>query len=142
MLFYDILRCQKDADRMGMGNSVDPDQASTLFAQNCLSGNLGSLRQIEISLALCACDMINTTNHHTGNYYSNDPKSSDRWVRANNAYPDRSNLIRVYTVCYSVCIFKTYYSMVKPQCSNFRISTAIFSGVRIFRIFMVIHSSR
>ena len=32
----------KDAD--GMANSVDPDQTgSTLFAQTCLSENLGSL---------------------------------------------------------------------------------------------------
>ena len=50
----------------------------------------------------------------------------------------RSSLIRVYTVCHSVCIFWMHYSMIKPQCSNFRVITANFSGVRIFRIFRVI----
>ena len=30
------------------------------------------------------------------------------------------------TVCHSVCIVWTYYSMVEPHCSNFRIITAIF----------------
>ena len=36
-------------------------------------------------------------------------------------------------------IFGTHYSMVKPHCSNFRVITANFLGVRIFRIFMVLH---
>ena len=42
----------KDADRMA--NSVDPDQTaplgSTLFAQTCLSENLGSLRYLVYDL--------------------------------------------------------------------------------------------
>ena len=47
MWFYHREMCPKDAD--GMTNSVDPDQTaplseSTLFAQTCLSENLGSLR--------------------------------------------------------------------------------------------------
>ena len=47
-------------------------------------------------------------------YYRNDPKFSDRQVWANSADPDqtaplsdyskRSSLIRVSTVCYSICI--------------------------------------
>ena len=44
---------------------------------------------------------------------------------------------RVCTGCYSVYIFWTHFSMVKPCCSNFRMITANFSGVRIFRRFMV-----
>ena len=32
----------------------------------------------------------------------------------------RPSLIRIYTVCHSVCIFWTYYSMVKAHCSNLR----------------------
>ena len=36
------------------------------------------------------------------------------------------SLIRVYTVCHSVCIFWTQYCMIKPHCSKFRIITAIF----------------
>ena len=47
------------------------------------------------------------------------------------------SLIRVYTVCNSVCIFWTHYSMVKPPCSNFRLITANFLFVQIFRIFTV-----
>ena len=33
-------------------------------------------------------------------------------------------LIRVYTVCNSLCIVWTHYSMVKPPCSNVRVITA------------------
>ena len=44
---------------------------------------------------------------------------------------------QVYTVCHSVHIFWTHYSMVNPLCSNFRVITANFSGVRIFRVFTV-----
>ena len=50
----------------------------------------------------------------------------------------RSSLIRVYTVCHCVCIFWTHYSIVKPCCSNFRMITANFSGVQIFRSFTVV----
>ena len=37
----------------------------------------------------------------------------------------RSSLIRVYTVCHSIYIFWTNYSLVKWCCSNFRRITAI-----------------
>ena len=55
-------------------------------------------------------------NFCTGNY-RNDPN-----------FLDRSSLIRVYTVCHSVCIFWTHYSMTEPHFSIFRInnSRAIF----------------
>ena len=43
------------------------------------------------------------------------------------------------TVCHSVCIVWAHYSVVKRYCSNFRIITAIFSCVRIFTKFMVVH---
>ena len=46
-------------------------------------------------------------------------------------------LIRVYTVCHSVCIVWTHYSMVEPHSSNFRLITTNFLGVRIFRNFTV-----
>ena len=59
---------------------------------------------------------------------------SDRQARANSVDPDqtapRGGLIRVCTVCHSLCIFWMYYSMVKPPCSNFRVITANFSGVQ------------
>ena len=46
-------------------------------------------------------------------------------------------VIRVYTVCNSLSIFWMHYSTVKLPCSNFRVITANFLGVRIFRIFTV-----
>ena len=72
-------------------------------------------------------------------YYRNDPKFSDRQAWANSADPDQTapSLIRVYTVCHSVCIVWTHYCMVKPHSSNFRVITTICLGVRIFRKFTV-----
>ena len=72
--------------------------------------------------------------------YRNDPKFSDRYAWANSVDPDqtaRSSLILVYTVCHSVCIIWTHYSMVEPHSSNFRVITTNFLGVRIFRKFTV-----
>ena len=37
-----------------------------------------------------------------------------------------SSLIRVYTVCNSLCIFWLHYSKEKPSCSTFRVITANF----------------
>ena len=55
------------------------------------------------------------------------PKFSDRYAWVNSADPDqRSSLIRVYTVCHSVCIVWTHYSMVEPHSSNFRVITTNF----------------
>ena len=69
--------------------------------------------------------------------YHNYPKFADRQVWENSVDPDRSNLIRVYTVCHYVRIFWVHDSMVKVHCYNFRIITAIYSGVQIFRSFTV-----
>ena len=53
--------CPKDVD--GMANSVDPDQTapgSTLFAQTCLSENLGSLRYlIKVMMMMVMMMMMN-----------------------------------------------------------------------------------
>ena len=47
---------------------------------------------------------------------SNDPKFFRQQGWANSIDPDQtSSLIRVYTVCHSVCIFSMHYSMVKPS---------------------------
>ena len=48
-----------------------------------------------------------------------------------------SSLIRVYTVCHSVCIIWTHYSMVEPHSSNFRVIATNVLGVQIFRKFRV-----
>ena len=44
-------------------------------------------------------------------------------------------LISAYTVCHSVCIVWTHYSMVEPHSSNFGVITTNILGVRIFRKF-------
>ena len=46
--------------------------------------------------------------------------------------------MRVYTVCHSVCVVWTHYSMVEPHSSNFRVIITNVLGVRIFRKFTVI----
>ena len=70
--------------------------------------------------------------------YRNDPKFLDRYAWANSADPDQTApLIRVYTVCHSVCIVWTHYSMVKPHSSSFRVITTNFVGVRKLRIITV-----
>ena len=48
--------------------------------------------------------------------YHNFPKFSDRQVWAKGVDPDESSLIRVYTVCHSICTFWTHYSIVEPPC--------------------------
>ena len=73
--------------------------------------------------------------------YRNDPKVSDRYAWANSVDPDqRSSLIRVYTVCHSVCTVWIHYFMVEPHSSNFRAITTNILGVRIFREFTVFAS--
>ena len=61
---------------------------------------------------------------------------------ANSADPDQTAPIRVYnTVCHSVCIIWTHYSMAEPHSSNFRVITTNFWGVQIFRKFTVEEAS-
>ena len=47
-------------------------------------------------------------------------------------------MIRVYSVCHSVCIFWMHHSKVKPPYSKFRVITGKFSGVPILRNFTVL----
>ena len=63
------------------------------------------------------------------------PKDADGMT--NSVDPDQTAPVWSYTVCNAVCILWMQYSMVKPPCSNFRVITANFSGVWIFRIFTV-----
>ena len=48
---------------------------------------------------------------------------------------EEQSRIRAYTVCHSVSIIWMHYSTVKPRCSNFRVVTANFCGIQIFRMF-------
>ena len=56
----------------------------------------------------------------------------NRQVLANRVYQIR--LIRVYTVCYSICIFWTSCPVVKQYCSNFRIIRALSSKFSTYRL--------
>ena len=58
---------------------------------------------------------------------------------ANSIDPD---LIRVYTVCHSICTCQTHYSIAEPPYSNFRMITTNFLGVRNFRTFTVVTFKR
>ena len=51
---------------------------------------------------------------------------------------ERSSLIRVYTVCHSLCIFWMHYTKEKLSFSTFRVITTNFLSVRIFRKFTVV----
>ena len=48
-----------------------------------------------------------------------------------------SSLIRVYTVCHSVCTVWAHYSTEEPHSSNFRVITTSLLGVQICRKFTV-----
>ena len=69
--------------------------------------------------------------------YRNALKFSDRYAWANSADPDQTALIRVYTVCHSVCIVWAHYSMVEPQ-FYFKVFTTNVLGAHIFRKFTVL----
>ena len=62
--------------------------------------------------------------------YHKNPKISDGQIWATSADPDqtapRSSLIRVYTVCNSLCIFWMHNSKEMPSYSTFRVITANF----------------
>ena len=61
----------------------------------------------------------------TKGYTSHVPKFSNRQAWANSVDPDQTAPDQgLYTVCNSVCIFWSHYSIVEPQCSNFKIITA------------------
>ena len=116
---------------------------------------LPTLRYVNIVLAVIFIDgAVSVVLWLTGMYketrytgrksriiYHNFPKFSDRQVWANSADPDQtapSSLISVYTVCHSVCIVWTQYSMVEQHSSNLRVIITNILGVRIFRKFMVV----
>ena len=68
--------------------------------------------------------------------YGNDPKFSNN-LSGQTLQSQISCLIKVFTVCYSICIFLKKYAMVWPLCLNFRRITAKFSGIQKLRNFTV-----
>ena len=96
------------------------------------------------SLLFAYC--INRFSHEVAHIYPEhlyhkDPKFSDRQFclgkpsRPRSVCAWRISLISVCIVCHSASIFWTRFCAVKPYCSNFRISTALFFRRRIFFIF-------
>ena len=80
-------------------------------------------------------NILDKSGKQEKNKYHNDPKFLDRQVSANSADPDQTApLNRVYTVCHTVCIFLSHYSLVEPHCSN---NYSNFLGVSIFMSFTV-----
>ena len=85
-----------------------------------------------------------TTSHRCSHMDSNPSCScstvmivSFRTDRPGQTVQTQIRLLRVYTVCHSICIVWTHYSMVQPHSSDFRVITKTFLGVRIFRKFTV-----
>ena len=71
--------------------------------------------------------------------YLNVPRFPDGLVVGTQCRPRsdclwRSSLIRVYTVCHSICTFWTHYGIVQPPWPNFRVITANVSDVQNVRI--------
>ena len=110
---------------------------------SCISKNV----QLNTRQSLCNATQCNTVLYTLWSclgsliaviQYRNDPKFSNSYAWANSADPDqRSSLIRVYTVCHSVCIVWTHDSMVEPHSSNFRVIITNFLGIWIFKKFTV-----
>ena len=65
---------------------------------------------------------------------------SFRTHRSGQTVQTQSSLIRIFTVCFSICIILMKYSKLLPLCLNFRWITGKFSHVRKFRNFMVLWS--
>ena len=105
MLFYYRVMHSKDADKMAIQEQFD----------------LG-LHSLPRPLQLNTVMILSFGTDRSGQTVQNRSDCSKR-----------SSLIRVYTVCHSVCFVWTHYSMVEPHSSNFRVITTNFLGVRIFR---------
>ena len=75
--------------------------------------------------------------------FHNDPKFSDRLAWANSADPDQTaprGAVWSVSTLFAVpsASFRSITLMVKPSCWNFRVITAKFSNVRIYRSFTVL----
>ena len=66
-------------------------------------------------------------------YYKDTNLSIRTDMSGQTVQTQRSSLIRVFTVCYSICIILTKYPKVWPLCLNFSKITAKIFGVQKFR---------
>ena len=126
-------------------NSADPHQTATVSKQCRPTSNCYCEQTVQTHIKLLL--WANSADPHqtatvskqcrpTSNCYCEQTVQTQikLLLWANSTDPDQTA-----TVCHSIMIYIVWmhYTMVKPPCSNFRVITANFSGVWIFRIFMV-----
>ena len=122
MWLYHRVMSQNHADRIA--NSVDPEDLGLHRLPRHILGTLQYLifpKQYSLSshLTLNGKDVESTVK--IPSFRTDRPgQTVQTLIRL------RSSLIRVYTVCNSLCIFWTHYSKVKPPRSTFRVTTANF----------------
>ena len=95
---------------------------------SCHTNRIYTVTQIlvsEIILSLSSCSR-HKENHIVHLARSTVMFLSFRTDRSGQTVQTRSSLIRVYTVCNSLCIFWMHYSKEKPLCLTFRVITANF----------------
>ena len=117
--------------------SVPPSSHSTVHILNRISCKLGQL-----SRALGWYSSLNHISCKLGQL-----SRALGWYSSLNHMPwhtvqtQMSSLIRVYTVCHSVCTVWAHYSTEEPHSSNFRVITTNLLGVQIFTVCFVPPSS-
>ena len=130
----------KFSDRQVLANSVDPDQTALRVYTVCNSiysfwNNYSmdrppcwTFREITAKILGVRILWIFKMFRQTGLCKQCRPK----WDSS------KSSLIRAFTVCHSVCIYRTHYCMVKLHRPDFGRITGMFSCVQIFQILTVI----
>ena len=100
--------------RKGWANSVYPDQTAQGLLAVCHPVYISSIKSTVMILTF-------------------------RTIMPEQTVQTQIRLLRVYTVCHSVCIIWTPYSIVEPHNSNYRVISTNLLGVRIFREFTVMY---
>ena len=116
---------------------------STLFAQTCLSENLGSKRQVPFSHVFKGVIIYQTiiTSLVLQLVYTNDAKFFDKQIRANSEQLDQAVLKEDQSDQHLHCLLFHLHLLVAFLCDNtalfnFRIITAIFTGVQILHLYL------
>ena len=106
------VRVMRPNDADGMANRVDPDQTDQ--KSRLILPQRSIVKNFYFSLCIIMTDRSGQT------------------VKT----PITLLLAAVWLGSNSVCIFKTHYCMGRPPCSNFKMITADFSGVKVLGILM------
>ena len=133
--------------------SVPPSSHSTVHILNRISCKLGQLSRAlgwysslnhiscklgQLSRALGSYSSLNHISCKLGQLSrALGSYSSLNHMPWHTVQTQMSSLIRVYTVCHSVCTVWAHYSTEEPHSSNFRVITTNLLGVQIFRKFTV-----